>query len=96
VGGAGRGGGGRWGRGREAGDVWFGTGLVGWEKLSISLYLLVRVVEGVDAAAVGRLGTSCGGRTWAVVSVAGGSAVMVAGRLSWALLWPPPTDGSWL
>jgi len=37
-----------------------------------------------------RLGPSGGGPARAVVYVAGGSAVMVAVRLSWALRWPRP------
>jgi len=43
-----------------------------------------------------RLGPSGGGPAWAAVYVAGGSAVMVAGRLSWALRWPRPAAGSGL
>jgi len=43
-----------------------------------------------------RLGPLGGGLAWAAVYVAGGSAVMVAGRLSWALHWPRPAAGSGL
>ena len=45
---------------------------------------------------VWRLGPLGGGLAWAAVYVAGGSAVMVAGRLSWALRWPRPAAGSGL
>jgi len=47
----------------------------------------------VAAEFLWRLGPSDGGPAWEVGYVAGGSAVMIAGRLSWALRWPRPGAG---